>query len=70
MPLFFDATLPGLLAGAHAEHLVVPAESVVRTPAGLTGIRAASRPMNGLTARMALDLLEFPARRTWAPTSS
>ncbi|MER5183894.1 hypothetical protein ABT009_37075 [Streptomyces sp. NPDC002896] len=47
--------------GAYAEHLVVPAESVVRVPAGATDIEAATLPMSGLTARMALDLLELPA---------
>ncbi|MFF4397394.1 zinc-binding dehydrogenase [Streptomyces sp. NPDC001480] len=48
--------------GACAERLVVPAESVVRTPVGLTDVPTATLPMNGLTARMALDLLELPDR--------
>nr|WP_281404900.1 NADP-dependent oxidoreductase [Mesorhizobium sp. B4-1-3] len=46
--------------GAYAEYLVVPAESVVRAPAETTDIEAATLPMNGLTARMALDLLNLP----------
>jgi NADPH:quinone reductase-like Zn-dependent oxidoreductase len=45
--------------GAYAEQLVVPAESVVRAPEGSADIEAATLPMNGLTARMALDLLEL-----------
>ncbi|NUR98071.1 MAG: NADP-dependent oxidoreductase [Kribbellaceae bacterium] len=56
--------------GAYAEHLVVPAESVVRVPAGTTDVEAATLPMNGLTARMALDLLELPAGATIAVTGA
>ncbi|WP_328224491.1 NADP-dependent oxidoreductase [Streptomyces sp. NBC_00310] len=56
--------------GAYAEHLVVPAESVVRVPAGATDVEAATLPMNGLTARMALDLLELPAGATVAVTGA
>ncbi|MFI7501809.1 NADP-dependent oxidoreductase [Streptomyces sp. NPDC049687] len=56
--------------GAYAEHVVVPAESVVRVPAGTTDIEAATLPMNGLTARMALDLLELPAGATVAVTGA
>ncbi|MFK0110673.1 NADP-dependent oxidoreductase [Streptomyces sp. NPDC091217] len=56
--------------GAYAEHLVVPAESVVRTPAGLGDIEAATLPMNGLTARMAVDLLQLPAGATIAVTGA
>ena len=52
--------------GAYAEYLVVPAESVVRTPAETTAIEAATLPMNGLTARMALDLLHLPKGGTLA----
>ncbi|MER5659779.1 NADP-dependent oxidoreductase [Streptomyces mirabilis] len=56
--------------GAYAEHVVVPAESVVRAPAGATAIEAATLPMNGLTAHMALDLLELPAGATVAVTGA
>ncbi|MFF4349445.1 NADP-dependent oxidoreductase [Streptomyces sp. NPDC001530] len=56
--------------GAYAEHVVVPAESVVRAPAGATDIEAATLPMNGLTAHMALDLLELPAGATVAVTGA
>ncbi|MFF4835265.1 NADP-dependent oxidoreductase [Streptomyces sp. NPDC001315] len=56
--------------GAYAEHLVVPAESVVRVPAGATDVEAATLPMNGLTARMALDLLELPVGATVAVTGA
>lgn len=52
--------------GAYAEYLVVPAESVIRVPAGSTDVEAATLPMNGLTARMALDLLKLPKAGTVA----
>ncbi len=45
--------------GAYAELVAVPAESVVRSPAGVTDAEAATLPMNGLTARMALDTLHL-----------
>ncbi|HVX21900.1 MAG TPA: NADP-dependent oxidoreductase [Acidimicrobiales bacterium] len=45
--------------GGYAERVVVPAESVVAVPAGASDAEAATLPMNGLTARMALDLLEL-----------
>ena len=50
--------------GAYAQYLVVPAQSTVRAPAGATDVEAATLPMNGLTARMALDLLKLPAGGT------
>ncbi|MCG7202285.1 quinone oxidoreductase family protein [Streptomyces arenae] len=56
--------------GAYAEHIVVPAESVVRVPAGMSDIEAATLPMNSLTARMALDLLDLPAGATLAVTGA
>jgi NADPH:quinone reductase len=43
--------------GAYADHVVVPAGSVVRAPAGADHVQAATLPMNGLTARRGLDLL-------------
>ncbi|MEV8452547.1 NADP-dependent oxidoreductase [Streptomyces sp. NPDC052095] len=56
--------------GAYAEHIVVPAESVVRVPQGLSDAEAATLPMNSLTARMALDLLDLPAGATVAVTGA
>jgi NADPH2:quinone reductase len=49
--------LPRGTRGAYAEKVVVPAESVVRVPQGASDVEAATLPMNGLTARRALDLL-------------
>jgi NADPH2:quinone reductase len=45
--------------GAQAELLVVPAASVVPTPAGATLEQAATLPMNGLTALRGLELLKL-----------
>jgi NADPH:quinone reductase-like Zn-dependent oxidoreductase len=41
--------------GGYRENLVLPADSVVHAPAGADVVAAATLPMNGLTARMALD---------------
>ncbi len=43
--------------GAQAEQVVVPAVSVVAIPDGASMAQAATLPMNGLTAMLALDLL-------------
>lgn len=45
--------------GAYAEQVVVPAESVVAAPRGASHAQAATLPMNGLTARLALDTLDL-----------
>ncbi|MFC9502951.1 NADP-dependent oxidoreductase [Streptomyces sp. NPDC057002] len=62
--------LPGGSHGAYAEQIVVPAESVVRAPRGATHAQAASLPMNGLTARLALDTLGLKPGRTVAITGA
>jgi NADPH:quinone reductase-like Zn-dependent oxidoreductase len=59
MPLLKDAA-------GYAEYVVLPAEWVVRAPAGRTLDQAATLPMNGLTARQALDLLALPPGATLA----
>jgi NADPH:quinone reductase-like Zn-dependent oxidoreductase len=56
--------------GADSERVVVPAESVARVPAGATDVEAATLPMNGLTARLALDLLELEPGQTVAVTGA
>src|SRR3954454_12297211 len=43
--------------GGYREDLVLPGGSVVRVPAGADAAAAATLPMNGLTARLALDLM-------------
>lgn len=42
--------------GAQAQHIVVPAASVVPIPEGVTFAQASTLPMNGLTALRALEL--------------
>ncbi|MDX2549087.1 NADP-dependent oxidoreductase [Streptomyces sp. WI04-05B] len=56
--------------GAYAEQVVVPAESVVRAPHGASDAQASSLPMNGLTARLALDTLGLESGRTVAITGA
>jgi NADPH:quinone reductase len=45
--------------GAYREQIVLDARSVVRAPAGKTHVEAATLPMNGLTARLSLELLKL-----------
>ncbi len=52
--------------GAQAELIVVPAASVVPIPDGATLAQAATLPMNGLTARLGIELLALPAGATLA----
>jgi NADPH2:quinone reductase len=52
--------------GAQAELIVVPAASVVRIPEGATLPQAATLPMNGLTARLGLELLGLEAGQSLA----
>jgi NADPH2:quinone reductase len=51
--------IPSGSHGAYAQWAVVPAESAARTPAGVSDGEASTLPMNGLTARRALDVLDL-----------
>jgi NADPH:quinone reductase-like Zn-dependent oxidoreductase len=62
--------LPSGKKGAYAEYIVVPAESAVRTPLGASDAEAASLPLNGLTARLALDVLALRAGQHLAVTGA
>ncbi len=62
--------VPHASHGAYSELLAVPAESVTRVPAGTTDAAAATLPMNGLTTRQALDLLELAPGQTLAVTGA
>lgn len=62
--------LPRGSHGAYSEYIVVPNESVVRIPSGAGLIEAATLPMNGLTARLALDLLALQPGQTLAVTGA
>ncbi len=54
--------------GAQGELVVVPAASVVPVPDGMAAARAATLPMNGLTALHGLDLLGLVEGQTLAVT--
>ncbi len=56
--------------GGYSELIVVPAESVTRVPAGSSHAEASTLPMNGLTARMALDALDLQPGQTLAVTGA
>jgi NADPH2:quinone reductase len=56
--------------GGYAEQVVLPAASVVRVPAGVDDVAASTLPMNGLTARMTLDLLGLKAGQVIAVTGA
>ena len=62
--------IPSGSRGAYRESLVVPADSVVRAPAGTSHAEASTLPMNGLTARLSLDLLDLRPGRTVAVTGA
>lgn len=62
--------LPGPGRGAYASEVVVSAESVAHIPKGSTFVEAATLPMNGLTARLALDLLGLRPGQTLAVTGA
>ncbi|BBX02536.1 alcohol dehydrogenase [Mycolicibacterium moriokaense] len=63
-------TLPVGTGGAYVEYLVVSANSVVHTPAGWDDVAASTLPLNGLTARRALDLMALPPGSTVAITGA
>ena len=56
--------------GAYREQIVLDARSVVRAPAGKTHPEAATLPMNGLTARLSLDLLGLSPGQVLAVTGA
>lgn len=56
--------------GGYAEQIVLPAQSVARAPAGTSHAEASTLPMNGLTARLALDMLGLEPGDTLAVTGA
>jgi NADPH2:quinone reductase len=56
--------------GAYREQIVLDARSVVRAPVGKTHVEAATLPMNGLTARLTLDLLNLSPGQAIAVTGA
>lgn len=62
--------LPDGAHGGYCQKLALPAGSVARVPAGASLAEASTLPMNGLTARLALDMLEVPEGGTVAVTGA
>ncbi|HET9077091.1 MAG TPA: NADP-dependent oxidoreductase, partial [Acidimicrobiales bacterium] len=62
--------VPKASRGAYSEQVVVPAGSVARVPKGASDVEASTLPMNGLTARLALDVLDLGPGRTLAVTGA
>ncbi|GLK09142.1 NADP-dependent oxidoreductase [Streptosporangium carneum] len=62
--------VPSGAHGGYRADLVVSARSVAKIPAGLSDVQAATIPMNGLTARLALDTLALPSGATVAVTGA
>jgi NADPH:quinone reductase-like Zn-dependent oxidoreductase len=62
--------VPKASHGAYREQLVLDARSVVLAPKGKSHAEAASLPMNGLTARQALDKLGLKAGQVIAVTGA
>ena len=62
--------IPNGTHGAYREQIVLNALSVVRAPAGRKHVEACTLPMNGLTARMSLDLLGLSPGQTIAVTGA
>ncbi|WP_104524494.1 NADP-dependent oxidoreductase [Blastococcus atacamensis] len=56
--------------GAYREDKVLSANSVVRAPAGTTAVEASTLPMNGLTARLSLDLMGLRPGQVLAVTGA
>lgn len=56
--------------GAYREDKVLPGNSVVRAPKDVDAVAAATLPMNGLTARFALDLMGLQAGQVLAVTGA
>ena len=56
--------------GAYREQIVLEARAVVPAPAGTTHVEACTLPMNGLTARQSLDLLNLRPGQILAVTGA
>src|SRR3954451_9081725 len=56
--------------GGYREDLVLPARSIARVPAGASDVAASTLPMNGLTARLALDSLALRPGQVLAVTGA
>ena len=62
--------VPSGAHGGYREDLVLPQGSVGRVPAGADAVAACTLPMNGLTARLALDHMALPQGSVVAVTGA
>jgi NADPH:quinone reductase-like Zn-dependent oxidoreductase len=62
--------VPSGAHGGYREDIVLPAASVARVPAGASDEAAATLPMNGLTARLALDVMALQPGQVLAVTGA
>src|SRR5262245_13469569 len=62
--------LPKGSHGGYREQIVLGARSVARAPAGTSHVEACTLPMNGLTARQSLDLLDLAPGQVLAVTGA
>ena len=56
--------------GGYREDIVLPARSIARVPAGASDVAASTLPMNGLTARLALDTMALQPGQVLAVTGA
>jgi NADPH:quinone reductase len=56
--------------GGYREDIVLPARSIARVPAGASDAAASTLPMNGLTARLALDRMALQPGQVLAVTGA
>jgi NADPH2:quinone reductase len=56
--------------GGYREDLVLPARSIARVPVGASDVAASTLPMNGLTARLALDRMALQPGQVLAVTGA
>jgi NADPH:quinone reductase len=68
--LAMGIVVPSGAHGGYREDLVLPAGSVVRAPAGVDPVAASTLPMNGLTARLALDQMALEPGQVLAVTGA
>jgi len=62
--------VPSGAHGGYREDIVLPAGSIARVPAGVDDVAASTLPMNGLTARLALDLMALQPGQVLAVTGA
>ena len=62
--------LPSGAHGGYREDIVLPVGSIARVPAGASDVAASTLPMNGLTARLALDKMALQPGQVLAVTGA